>query len=144
MKNIALALIAIIGIYTFLRNNIGLLPDQVMWISSPNIFYKTFLPLLMFSGAVTALIKNKKVNILLLPFIAMSIDAVNRLASTVNYYYKYFTYSPPPKIYPTAGVTIVRVNLIPSIIVLVVEILIIIYIFRYAFDINKLNVKAGS
>jgi hypothetical protein len=144
MKNIALLLIALIGLYTFLRNNIGLLPDQVMWISSPNVFYKVFLPLLMSASAAAALIKKEKANIQYLSFVAMFIDAINRMASLVNYYYEYLTYTQIEKIEPTAGVTIVRSSLIPSFIMLFIEAFMIFYVFRWLLNINRLKVKVSS
>ena len=60
MRTVVLILISLIGFYTFGRNNLGVLPDQVMWISNPDLLYKVFLPLLMFAGGIVAILNKGK------------------------------------------------------------------------------------
>ena len=140
MKNTGLAIIAIIGFYTFGRNNLGLLPPgQVMWVSHPDIFYKVFIPLLMFGSAVTAILNKGKINILYLSFMAMFIDAINRFATLVNYYYMYLTYDQSTNIEPAAGTIVVKTNYIPSFIMLLIEIILIVCVFKYTHIYRKLN-----
>ena len=131
MKNTVLVFIALIGGYTLARNNVGLLPDQIMWITHTDIFYKVFLPLLMVASALVSLIKKDKINLFYLSFCAMIIDAINRLAVFISNYYVYFTYDPPPKISHAPGSIIVKTNYLPSYIMLFIEIVMIILIFRY-------------
>jgi len=114
MKKTILVLIALIGCYTIARNNLGLLPDQIMWITHTDIFYKVFLPLLMVASALVSLIKKDKINYFYLSFCAMIIDAINRLAIFISNYYVYFTYDPPPRMSPSPDTFIVRTNYLPS------------------------------
>src|SRR6266700_3274453 len=131
MKNIVLTIIALIGLYTLLNNNVGKLPDQIIIITNPDIFYKMFIPLLMLVSAGFSLMRKERNNYFYLAVLAMFIDAINRLAIFVNYYYLYSTYKniPPPVI--TAGDTVVVHNLVPSHIMLLVEIVILIFLCRY-------------
>ena len=144
MRNIGLALIALIGFYTFGRNNLGILPGQVIWISHPDIFYKLFLPLLMFASAITAVLKKGNINVLYLSYTAMFIDAINRFASFVNYYYMYLTYDQPTIMEPAAGNIVVKTNYIPSIIMLSIEIILILFISKYAYNYSNIKLKASS
>ena len=131
MKTTVLVLIVLIGCYTLARNNLGLLPDQIMWITHIDIFYKVFLPLLMVASALVSLIKKDKINFFYLSFCAMIIDAINRLAVFISNYYVYFTYDPPPQMNHPPGTIIVKTNYLPSYIMLFIEIVMIILIFKY-------------
>ena len=133
MKNTVLGLIVLIGCYTLARNNLFLLPDQIMWITHTDIFYKVFLPLLMVASALISLIKKDRINFFYLSVCAMIIDAINRMAIFISNYYVYFTYDPPPKINYSPDAIIVTTNYLPSYIMLFIEIVMIILTFRYIF-----------
>ena len=124
MKNIVLALIAVIGAYTLARNNIRVVPGQTAWVTHPDIFYKFLIPLLMFSSAVSALIYREKMNLFCLAFSAMLVDAVNRFAVFLNIFFMYFAYDRPGSMRPSIG-AIADVKMAPSLVMLVVELLLI-------------------
>ncbi len=131
MKKISLSITALIGLYAFLRNNVGMLPDQIILNPNPDIFYKMFIPILMFGSAILSILKPQKVNCFYLSMLSMVVDAVNRFAIFINYYYLYFTYSPIPEpVHSPGSVTVVN-NLMPSHIMLFLEILTFIYIWKY-------------
>ena len=131
MKNTVLVFIALIGFYTLARNNVRALPDQILWISHPDIFYKVFLPLLMLTSAFVSLIKRDKINLFYLSFCAMVIDAIDRLSIFINNYYMYFTFDPPPRVNHSIDAITGRINYLPSYIMLLMEILLIVFVFRY-------------
>lgn len=108
-----------------LRNNVGKLPDQIVWITNPDIFYKTFIPLLMIISAFSSLFKKEKRNLFLLSSVTMVIDANNRLSVWINHLYLYHTYEEvqPPELIENY-VTFVT-NLWPSHIMLLIEIVLI-------------------
>jgi hypothetical protein len=144
MKKFASTTIALIGFHAFMRNNVGRLPDQIILTLHPNIFYKTFIPLLMLSSAIVSFIYSEKINYFYLSVCTMLIDAINRLAVTINYYHEYFTYdySPPPV--PSPESIVIKINLVPSHIMLLIEIVTIILLFRYsAININ-MKKRRGS
>ena len=85
MKKLILFFIMLIALYTLLRNNVGILPDQIIWMSSPDLFYKVFIPLLMLVGSMASFIKTEKSNFFILSFGALFIDAINRLSIGVNH-----------------------------------------------------------
>ena len=144
MKNTILVLIALIGFYTIARNNICVFPDQIMWSSHPDIFYKVFIPLLLTASATVSLIRKDKVNIFYLSFCAMMIDAINRLSLFINNYYMFLTYGPPPPIKHSPDAIIVRTNYLPSYILLLIEIVLIVLIFRYIIGPKPLKLTTGS
>jgi hypothetical protein len=130
-KKIVLVFITLIGFYTISRNNIGVLDGQLWWISNPDIFYKSFLPLLMIASALASLIKNDKINLFYLAFVSMMIDAINRFSVFITNYYLNFTYDQPHRIdYSTNGV-VVTTNYLPSYIMLFLEIIFIIFTLKY-------------
>lgn len=143
MRNLVLSIIALIGLYTLLRNNIGKLPDQIIWISHPNIFYKIFIPLLMTVSAISALIKKNKQNILLLSIGAMLFDFVFRLSEAVNYFTIYLvseSTSPPPEI--STDPTFITINLWPSHIMGIFEIILLFLTFKYL--IKNIKIETSS
>lgn len=144
MRTVVLILISLIGFYTFGRNNLGVLPDQVMWISNPDLLYKVFLPLLMFVGGIAAILKKDKDNYLYLSIFAMLIDAINRLSVLISHYYVYFTYDQPPAREASPDSIIVKTNYLPSHIMLGVEIILIFIVFRFIFDLRNLSLASSS
>ena len=141
MKNLVLTIIALIGLYTLLRNNVGRLPDQIIWISNPNLFYKLFIPLLMVTSSVAALIKKDKTNIFLLACCAMLADALFRLSDGINTLYGHLLYKPlsPPSIPP--GAVLVMKNLWPSHIMGAIEILLLFFTFNYLIRNIKIEIN---
>ena len=130
MKNLVLTFIVLIGLYTLLRNNVSKFPDQIMWSTSHDLFYKVFIPLLMIMSAFGTFIKKDKINIFFLAGGAMLIDAINRLSVAVNHFYGYSLYKDIPILPPQEGVTRVITNYWPSHIMLFIEIILIIMVLR--------------
>lgn len=122
MKKLVLMLIAIIGAYTLARNNIRVLTEQTTWITHPDIFYKFFIPFLMIFSAIFSLIYREKTNLFYLSFFTMLIDAVNRLSVFVNVYFMYFAYGRSGPMKSPVDATVVRANMAPSLMMLLVEI----------------------
>ena len=131
MKNIILVLIAIIGAYTLARNNIRVLPEHTTWITHPDIFYKFFIPFLMIFSAIFSLIYREKINLFYLAFFTMLIDAANRLSVFVNVYFMYMAYGKSDPMKSPIDGAVVRVNMVPSLAMLMVEILMVIAIIIY-------------
>jgi len=131
MKNIVPLLIALIGAYTLVRNNIRVFPDQTTWITHPDIFYKFFIPGLMFFSSIFALIYREKINLLYLAFFTMLIDAVNRVSVFINVYCMYFAYGRTGPLKSPVDTTVVRVNMVPSLIMLLIEIVIVVSVALY-------------
>jgi hypothetical protein len=126
MRIFILTSILLIGLYALLRNNVGKLPEQIVWITNPEIFYKTFIPLLMIISAISSLFKKEKKNLFLLSFVTMVFDTINRLSVFVNHLYVYYTYGevqPPERSENSIRVVI---NLWPSHIMLIIEIVLIV------------------
>jgi len=144
MKRIVLFTIAVVGLYAFLRNNVGVLPDQIILNINPDVFYKTFIPLLMVSSATCSLIKNDRTNYFYLSVFTMFIDTISRLAVLINHYYQYLTYDYIPPPIESANSIIVRTNLLPSHILLFIEIILIILIFRYISAQSSLRMHMSS
>ena len=144
MKRIVLLLAALIALYTLARNNLGMFPGQVMWLTHPNIFYKVFIPLLMLCSAIVAIIRIKKINYFFLAFITIVFDAVNRLSEFINNYYQYFAYDQPPISNPSPDSTIVTVNYVPSYVMLCLEIIIIFLIIKYVYNCKGIEIETGS
>ena len=131
MKKIVLVLISLIGLYTLARNNIRVLPDHTTWITHPDIFYKFFIPFLMIFSAIFSLIYREKINLFYLSFSTMLVDAINRMSVFVNVYFMYFAYSRPGPMKSPVDAAIVRVNMVPSLIMLLVEIMIVAAVIIY-------------
>ena len=126
MRIFILTFILLIGLYALLRNNVGKLPEHIVWITSPDIFYKTFLPLLMIVSAISSLIRKEKMNLFLLSVTTMILDAVHRLSVWVNHLYDYYTYGEVQLPEPSDNGMIVVINLWPSHIMLIIEIVLIV------------------
>ena len=131
MKKIVLVLISLIGLYTLARNNIRVLPDHTTWITHPDIFYKFFIPFLMIFSAIFSLIYREKINLFYLSFSTMLVDAINRMSVFVNVYFMYFAYGRPGPMKSPVDAAIVRVNMVPSLIMLLVEIMIVAAVIIY-------------
>lgn len=131
MKHIVLTVIAFVGMYAFLRNNVGRLPDQIIFNTHPDIFYKMFIPLLMIVSAITAHIKKEQNSYFYLSVFAMLIDAINRIAVVVNHYYLYLTYGLLQPHIDSENTIVVTNSLVPSHVMLFVEIILIIYILTH-------------
>ena len=139
MKNIVLVLIAIIGVYTLARNNIRVLPEHTTWITHPDIFYKFFIPFLMIFSAIFSLIYREKINLFYLAFFTMLVDAANRLSVFVNVYFMYMAYGKSGPMKSPVDATVVRVNMVPSLVMLVVEILMVLAIIIYIQKLKRTN-----
>ena len=126
MKNVILIFIVLIALYTLARNNIGILPDQIIWISSSDLFYKVFIPLLMLISSLFSFIKKNKINYVYLAFIVMFVDTINRLALGVNHIYLYQIYKDIPQPPPMPDTVTVVTNYWPSHIMLFIEIILIV------------------
>ena len=101
-----------------------MLPGQTTWITHPDIFYKFLIPVLMVFSAIFASIYREKRNLFYLAFSAMLVDAINRLAVFLNIFFMYFAYDRPSPMRPSIS-TIADVRLLPSLIMLSVELLLV-------------------
>lgn len=144
MRTAVLIFISLIGFYTFGRNNLGMLPGQVMWISNPDLLYKVFLPLLMFFGGIVAVLKKEKKNYFYLAVFAMIIDAINRLAVMISNYYIYFTYDQPKVMEASPDSIIVKTNYLPSYIMLGVEIILVFIVLKFIINLRNLSLTKSS
>ena len=144
MKRLILTFIILIGVYTLLRNNIFSFPDRIMWILNHNLFFKVFFPLLMSISAFVAIFKIEKHAYFNLASGAMMIDAIYRLSIVVNHFYGYLQYkdiSPAPTV---PGTVRVVTNLWPSHIMLFIEIIFIMMIFRLFMSMKQSIVEISS
>jgi len=128
MKKAILTFIALIGLYALLRDNIGILNGRIVWISNPELFQNTFIPILMFVSAIASLLNLKKLNLFLLAIGAMVIDAAFRLSVGINHLYLYQIYKTVPHLPPTPGTTTIIINLWPSHIMLFIEFILILLV----------------
>jgi hypothetical protein len=144
MRTVVLILISLIGFYSFGRNNLGVLPGQVMWISNPDLLYKVFLPLLMFVGGIVAILNKDKNNYFYLSVCAMIIDAINRLSILISNYYVYFTYNPPPVMKASPDTIVVKTNYLPSYIMMSIEIVLIFIVFKFIINWRNLSLSSSS
>ena len=144
MKNWVLTFIILVALYTLLRNNVFILPDQIIWISSPDLFYKVFIPLLMMTSTIAAIIKKEKTNFLYLSFGSMLIDAINRFAIGVNHIYLCQVYKEVPTPPLAKGAVRVVTNLWPSHIMLFIEVILIIMIVRLFMELKPSIVETSS
>ncbi len=144
MKKLILTFIILIGIYTLLRNNVFKFPDQIMWITNHNLFYKVFLPLLMSTSAIWAIFRIEKQAYFNLAVGAMLIDAINRLSVAVNHFYGYILYKDIPIPPPQEGVTRIITNYWPSHIMLFIEIILIILVLKHFIGMKPLIVENSS
>lgn len=127
MKKVILIFTFLIALYTLARNNIAILPDQISWISSSDLFYNVLIPLLMLVSSVFSFIKKNKINYFFLSFAIMFIDAINRLALGVNHIYLYQVYKDIPLPAPMPDTVTVVTNLWPSHIMFFIEAILIIF-----------------
>ena len=129
MKKTSLIALILVGIYTLLRNNVFVLPDQLYWgywATSPDIFYKVLLPFVMIISSSISLTRMAKRNIFYLAFLTAIIDAINRFAQSINHLHHYIMYDPPPISELPEGY-IVSVNILwPSYIMGIIEIAVIV------------------
>lgn len=141
MKKIILILLMVIGAYTLARNNIRVLPGHTTWITHPDIFYKFLVPLLMSLSAIFSLVYREKINLFYLALLTMLIDAANRLSVFVNVYFMYFAYGRSGHMKSGVEGTLVRVNLVPSLAMLLVEILMLAAVIIYVQKLNRSNLS---
>jgi hypothetical protein len=113
------------------------LPEHTTWITHPDIFYKFFIPLLMLFSAIFSLIYREKINLFYLAFLTMLIDAANRLSVFVNVYFMYFAYGRSGPVRSSVDATVVRVNMVPSLVMLLVEMLVVAGTIIYVQKLNK-------
>jgi hypothetical protein len=141
MEKIGLIIIGSVGAYAFLRNNIGKLPDQIIVNIHPDIFYKTFIPLLMFGSAIAAFSKFDKKNFFYLSVFSLLIDAINRLGTLINFYYQCFIYGPIEEPTVSENSILVINSLAVSNILLLLEIVAIscisIHFWKYRFRLSQ-------
>jgi hypothetical protein len=128
VKKVTLGFIILIGAYTLLRNNVGVLPERLVWTSSPDIFYKVFIPLLMIVSGIVAFARRGNVKYFSLAFGVMFIDAINRLALGVNHIVLYQRYKGIPQPEPSPNSVVVVTNLWPSHIIVLIEAALIIFV----------------
>jgi hypothetical protein len=76
MRNTALILFALIAVLTLVKSNIGILPDQIIWVTSPDLFYKVFVPLVMLVSSIVAITRKENLNYFFLAFGVVFIDAI--------------------------------------------------------------------
>lgn len=138
MKNVVLIFIVLIALYTLARNNIAILPDQIIWISSSDLFYKVFIPLLMLVSSLFSFIKKKKINYFFLAFVVMFIDAINRLALGVKHIYLYRAYKEIPQPPPMPDIVMVLKYFWPSHIMGLIEVILIIFIVLRLKEIKRI------
>jgi hypothetical protein len=144
MKKIVLTTIALIGLYAFLRNNILMAEGQIIYRTNPEIFYKTFIPLQMVASSICSFIRNNQVNYFYLSFFVLFIDSINRLAVLINHYYQYLTYEYIPSPVESAKSITVRINILPSHIMLFIEIVLIFILFRYFLSQSRVRMPVSS
>jgi hypothetical protein len=96
MRKVVLTLTFLIGLYALVRNNVGKLCGQIIWIGNPDIFYKEFIPFLMIVSAAFALFLEARNNIFVLSMFIVLVDAINRLSITINRFYGYIVYDIDP------------------------------------------------
>jgi hypothetical protein len=132
LKKIILTLTLLVGFYALLRNNVGKLPDEIVWITNPEIFYKVFIPLLLIVSAAFALFQPSKKNIFFLSMIVVFIDAINRLSIIMNKFYGYVVYDIGPFFEESyVGNELAKVrNIWPIYVLLGIEILMLILFFK--------------
>lgn len=130
MINAIKTMIALIGAYTLAENNIRVFPDQITWITHPDIFYKFSIPVMLCISAVFSLIYREKINLFYLSFFTMLVDGINRLSFFVNIYFMQIAYDKPGSLTPSMG-ALVNANLTSSLIMLLIEMLVAGYIFFY-------------
>lgn len=123
MKKVILVLIALVGLYTILRSNIGIFPDGAMWITHHDIFHHLFLPLLMLISAVVSVVFADKPAYFSLAIGAMIVDSLNRLAIAMNHVFWYMKSLDLPRLEAGPGTVLVEVRLWPSHVMLLVELL---------------------
>lgn len=134
MKRLILSFIVLIGVYTLVRNNVYKIPDQIIWITSHDFLHKTLLPILMITSAIFSILKTDKPAYFNLAIGAVAIDVACRFYVGVNHLYGYLyyrNYTPPPT---PPGWTKVVINLWPSHIILLIEILLIVIAWRRFID----------
>ena len=127
MKRLILTFILLIGLYTLLRNNVFKLADEIVWITSLNLFYKVFIPTLMIISAIISFIKRDKIAVFCISLAVSTIDAINRLSVGINHLYGYLQYKDLPPLEPSPGTEIVVTNLWPSHIIFFIEVVLILY-----------------
>jgi hypothetical protein len=144
MRTVVLIMISLIGFYTFGRNNLRMLPGEVVWISHPDLLYKVFLPLLMFVGGIVAILKKDKNNYFYLSVCAMIIDTINRLSILIGNYYVYFTYNPPMPAKASPDTIVARFSYLPSYIMLSIEIVLIFIVFKCIINRRNFSLSSNS
>jgi hypothetical protein len=126
MRIFILTFILLIGLYALLRNNVSKLPEQIIWIINPDIFYKTFIPLLMIVSAISSFFKKEKMNLFFLSVTIMILDAVHRLSVLINHLYVFYTCEEVESLEPIGGYTTFITSLWPSHIMFLIELVLIV------------------
>jgi hypothetical protein len=126
MRIFILTFILLIGLYALLRNNVSKLPEQIVWITNPDIFYKTFIPLLMIMSAISSFFKKEKMNLFFLSVTIMIFDAVHRLSVLINHLYVFYACDGFESLEAIGGDTTFVKNLWPSHILFFIELALIV------------------
>jgi hypothetical protein len=95
----------------------------------------------MIFSAIFSLIYTEKINLFYLSFFTMLIDAVNRLSVFVNVYFMYFAYGRSGPMKSPVDATVVRVNMVPSLMMLLVEIITVVGMLIYVKRFEKTGVS---
>lgn len=125
MRNIILSVAILIAIYTLQRYNLFMIDDQLVFSTTNDIFYDTFIPILILIGSIAALLNKGKFNILVIVFLALFADAIHRLSNFINQFYIYLFSDAPIQIEVRQESVHVVEYLWPSYILVAIEILLI-------------------
>lgn len=116
--------------------------DQIIWSTTHDIFYDTFIPALVLIGSITALLNKGKIYFFVIVLLAMFADAIHRISIFINQFYIYlFLDSPIPTELPQGSEHTV-VYLWPSYIIGAIQIVLIFVAINYLKQ--SIRMKANS
>ena len=142
MRKFSVIIIFLIGLYTLLKGNIIKIEDQVLWSTNSLLFHGVFVPFFMVITSFLALLKKDKNYLFFLALFSMLIDVILRLAIAVNHFYQYMVYTPMPMPEPSEGVHIIIINLIPSHIMGLIELVVVFLFFKYVLKSLKIEINS--
>ena len=146
MKKIILTFVILVGLYTLLRNNVFKLPDQIIWSSNFNFFYKVLLPSFMVIFAIFSLVKNSNHTLFYILMGLLVIDAIFRLSDGINHIHGYLQYtSSQPLSFshdPATGSVLAVKNMWPSHIMGIIEFIMIYFCYKYLIKSVKIEMDS--